>query len=59
MHLPNLQFFFAAGLGVLLAEVPKLAAQQRKDSDAPESDPRELRAAARSGGISSPSPERG
>jgi hypothetical protein len=60
MHLPNLQFFFASGLGVLLAEVPKqAAAQQRKDSDAPESDPRELRAAARSGGISSPSPERG
>jgi hypothetical protein len=60
MHLPNLQFFFASGLGVLLAEVPKLAAQAKKDSDAPASHPRELTAAtARSGGMSSPSPERG
>jgi O-antigen ligase len=60
MHLPNLQFFFASGLAVLLGEVPKLAAQAKKDSDAPESEPRELAAAAaRSGGMSSPSPERG
>lgn len=59
MNLPNLQFFFAGGLGVLLAELPKLARGQRKDSDVPELDPRELQAAATSGGISSPSPEQG
>jgi O-antigen ligase len=61
MHLPNLQFFFAAGLGVLLTEIPKIAAQQRKDSDpaALDSQPSDLRSAARSGGIATPAPERG
>jgi hypothetical protein len=61
MHLPNLQFFFAAGLGVLLTEIPKIAAQQRKDSDPGglESQPSDLRPAAHSGGISTPAPERG
>lgn len=50
MALPNLQFFFAGGLFVLLNELPKIAAQQRKAAEAQaEADPNALRPAARSG----------
>ncbi|HKP57832.1 MAG TPA: hypothetical protein VJV78_13965 [Polyangiales bacterium] len=50
MNLPNLQFFLAAGLAVLLEELPKIAAQQRKTAEAEnEPAPGDMQAAARSG----------
>jgi hypothetical protein len=57
MSLPNLSFFFAAGLAALLTELPKIAAQQRKAIE-PESEPAPgaVRPAAARSGLRTPRP---
>ena len=60
MSLPNLQFFFAGGLSVLMNEIPKLAAQQRRAAEVEaESDPASLRPAAARGGLPVATADRG
>lgn len=50
MLLPNLQFFFAGGLAVLLKELPKQAAKERaRDAEAASAPRTELQTAARGG----------